>query len=67
LPLAAHTVHALTMFVVTEAQAATIRATYEQRGEILGCGRATPAVSWHYGQRAGAGMRAQDRELAAAA
>jgi hypothetical protein len=26
--------HALTMFVVTEAQAAKIRATYEQRGEF---------------------------------
>ena len=26
--------HALTMFVVTEAQAAMIRATYEQRGEF---------------------------------
>ena len=26
--------HALTMFVVTEAEAAAIRATYEQRGEF---------------------------------
>ncbi|HSU07107.1 MAG TPA: hypothetical protein VLI93_16215, partial [Acetobacteraceae bacterium] len=26
--------HALTMFVVTEAQAATIRTAYEQRGEF---------------------------------
>ena len=29
-----HISHALTMFVVTEAQAAAIRATYEQRGEF---------------------------------
>src|SRR5690242_11554328 len=29
-----HLFHALTMFVVTEAQAAMIRATYEQRGEF---------------------------------
>ena len=29
-----HISHALTMFVVTEAQAAMIRATYEQRGEF---------------------------------
>jgi hypothetical protein len=34
LPTAIHINHALTMFVVTEAQAAMIRATYEQRGEI---------------------------------
>jgi hypothetical protein len=32
--LADDTPHALTMFVVTEAQAAMIRATYEQRGEF---------------------------------
>jgi hypothetical protein len=38
-----HISHALTMFVVTEAQAAMIRATYEQRGELS----AAPAVPWH--------------------
>jgi hypothetical protein len=34
LPTAVRIFHALAMFVVTEAQAAMIRATYEQRGEF---------------------------------
>jgi hypothetical protein len=35
LPLTTHILHALVMFVITEAEAAAIRATYEQRGEFL--------------------------------
>jgi hypothetical protein len=58
--------HALTMFVVTEAQAAAIRTAYEQRGEFSAAVE-TPAVSRHYRQCAREGMRADDRQLEASA
>jgi hypothetical protein len=57
--------HAPAMFVVTEADAAAIRAVYQQRGEIRGRGRAAPAVPVHHRQRAGAGVRPDHRRLEA--
>jgi hypothetical protein len=32
------------MFVVTESDAAAIRAAFDRGGELFGCGRAAPAV-----------------------
>jgi hypothetical protein len=51
------------MFVVTEADAAAIRAVYEQRGEFA----AAPAVPWHHRQRAGTAVRPHHRGLETAA
>jgi hypothetical protein len=57
------------MFVVTEAEAAAIRAVYEQRGEFSAAVelRRRPAVSWHHRQCAGTGVRPDHRRLEACA
>ena len=58
--------HALTMFVVTEAQAAMIRTAYEQRGEFSAAvelRQLFPGIR----QCAGATVRADHRRLAATA
>jgi hypothetical protein len=53
--------HPAGVFVVTEVEAAAIRAVYEERGE------SPPAVPWRDGQREGTGVRRSHRRLAAAA
>jgi hypothetical protein len=50
------------MFVVSEAEAAAIRAVYQQCGEFA----AAPAVPWHHRQRTGTGVRPDHRRLEAA-
>jgi hypothetical protein len=59
--------HAPRMFVVTEAEAAAIRATFEQRGELAAAvelRRLFPGIHRH---DAGAGMRSDHRGMEAAA
>ena len=57
--------HAPRMFVVTEVEAAAIRATFEQRGELGAVECAD--CSWHHRHHAGAGMRSDHRGMEAAA
>ena len=54
------------MFAVTEADAAAIRAVFEQRGEFAAAVE-LPAVPGHHRQRPGAGVRPYHRWLEAAA
>jgi hypothetical protein len=52
------------MFVVTEADAAAIRAVFDQEGELSGCYRIAPPVPRHHRQRQGSGMRPGDCRMA---
>jgi hypothetical protein len=65
LPATGAGAHAPPMFVVSEADAAAIRAVYEQSGEL------SAAIElrrrWHHRQRTGAGVRPDHRRLEAAA
>jgi hypothetical protein len=67
--LAAHSPrhHPAEMFVVTEADAAAIRAVYEQRGEFAAAVELASALPWHHRQHAGSGVRSHHRRLEAAA
>jgi len=59
--------HPAGMFVVTDAEAAAIRAAYEQAWRVRGRGRVAPAVPRRGRQRQGPRVRSRHRRLAAAA
>jgi hypothetical protein len=54
------------MFVVTEADAAAIRAIFSREGELSAAIGAAPAISWDHRQHEGAGIRAEHRRVDAA-
>jgi hypothetical protein len=59
--------HAIGMFVVTEADAATIRAVFDREGELAAAIRVTSAVPGDHRQREGTCTRSEHRRVDAAA